>query len=433
MSIQKLNQGKITAASQIPFHDTVNGQDRRASAQDLVDLLGELQEVPPHTHPISDIEGLQSALDGKQPTLVSGSNIKTINGIPVLGSGNIEVSGGGGGGGANLSYDAATRTVISDSGTDAVLPLMSSGQAGLVPASGGGTTNFLRADGTFAAPPGGGGSLTDGDKGDITVSASGTAWAIDTGVVSNAKLATAPALSVKANGTNATAALTDVAAGTDGHVLRRSGTTLGFGQVATGGIADLAVTSAKIATGIDATKLADGSVSNAEFQRLDGVTSGIQAQLDAKLNASLATAITDTKATPIDADKLILLNSEAADAAVITTVGGVRTRLNNQVVGSTLGTSGSVALDLAALTGTVQRIAATGNLTFTTSNRAAGRSFELRIAAGGSSRTLTWPAGWVAFGAALPTSLGSGKVLRVAISCGGTADTDIDAAAAESA
>ena len=142
---------------------------------------------------------------------------------------------------------------------------------------------------------------------------------------------------------------------------------------------------------------------------------------------------TDTKATPIDADKLILLNSEAADAAVITTVGGVRTRLNNQVVGSTLGTSGSVALDLAALTGTVQRIAATGNLTFTTSNRAAGRSFELRIAAGGSSRTLTWPAGWVAFGAALPTSLGSGKVLRVAISCGGTADTDIDAAAAESA
>ena len=30
--------------------------------------------------------------------------------------------------------------------------------AGLVPASGGGTSNFLRADGTFAAPPGGGGS-----------------------------------------------------------------------------------------------------------------------------------------------------------------------------------------------------------------------------------------------------------------------------------
>jgi len=33
---------------------------------------------------------------------------------------------------------------------------------GLVPASGGGTTNFLRADGTFAAPSGGGGSFTTG-------------------------------------------------------------------------------------------------------------------------------------------------------------------------------------------------------------------------------------------------------------------------------
>ncbi len=33
---------------------------------------------------------------------------------------------------------------------------------GLVPASGGGTTNFLRADGTFAAPPGGGTSIAVG-------------------------------------------------------------------------------------------------------------------------------------------------------------------------------------------------------------------------------------------------------------------------------
>jgi hypothetical protein len=55
----------------------------------------------------------------------------------------------------NLSYDAATRTVASDTGTDATLPLVTSSDAGLVPATGGGTTNFLRADGTFAAPPSG--------------------------------------------------------------------------------------------------------------------------------------------------------------------------------------------------------------------------------------------------------------------------------------
>ena len=58
---------------------------------------------------------------------------------------------GGGGGATDLSYTAGTRVIASSTGTDATLPLMSSGNAGLVPASGGGTTNFLRADGTFTA------------------------------------------------------------------------------------------------------------------------------------------------------------------------------------------------------------------------------------------------------------------------------------------
>jgi hypothetical protein len=40
----------------------------------------------------------------------------------------------------------------------ALLDTFTSGAKGLVPASGGGTSNFLRADGTFAAPPGGSGS-----------------------------------------------------------------------------------------------------------------------------------------------------------------------------------------------------------------------------------------------------------------------------------
>jgi hypothetical protein len=55
----------------------------------------------------------------------------------------------------DLSYTAATRTIASSTGTDAVLPIATSSDAGLVPATGGGTTNFLRADLTFAEPPGG--------------------------------------------------------------------------------------------------------------------------------------------------------------------------------------------------------------------------------------------------------------------------------------
>lgn len=42
------------------------------------------------------VEPLWEELDKKQPTLVSGENIKTINGKSILGSGNIEISGGGG-------------------------------------------------------------------------------------------------------------------------------------------------------------------------------------------------------------------------------------------------------------------------------------------------------------------------------------------------
>lgn len=96
-------------------------------------------------------------------------------------------------------------------------------------------------------------------------------------------------------------------------------------------------------------------------------------------------------------------------------------------VGTALPTSGTINLDLAALTDTVQAITLTGDPTFTTSNRAGGRRLELRLGAGGATRTPVWPAGWVAFGAALPASIASGIVLRVTIECLGTADADIDA------
>ena len=62
-----------------------------------------------------------------------------------------------GGTGTDISYTASTRAVASSTGTGFTFPLLSSTDAGLAPASGGGTANFLRADGTWAAPAGGGG------------------------------------------------------------------------------------------------------------------------------------------------------------------------------------------------------------------------------------------------------------------------------------
>lgn len=64
----------------------------------------------------------------------------------------------------------------------------------------------------------------------------------------------------------------------------------------------------EMTTGIDAAKLADGSVSNAEFQHLNGVTSAIQTQIDTKAASAEVTLNTATdvssKSWVIDEDAM---------------------------------------------------------------------------------------------------------------------------------
>jgi hypothetical protein len=102
----------------------------------------ELRDRATHTgsQAISTITGLQAALDGKADA--------------GHGHAAAEISDSTAAGRAMLTAaDAAAQT--------ALLATFTAGARGLAPASGGGTVNFLRADGVWAAPAGGGGGSGD--------------------------------------------------------------------------------------------------------------------------------------------------------------------------------------------------------------------------------------------------------------------------------
>ena len=69
------------------------------------------------------------------------------------------------------------------------------------------------------------------------------------------------------------------------------------------------------ATGIDATAIGSGTVSNTEFGYIDGVTSAIQTQIDSKTNKLITTNRQTASYTLVlsDADKLVEINNASAN------------------------------------------------------------------------------------------------------------------------
>jgi len=115
-------------------------------------------------------------------------------------------------------------------------------------------------------------------------------------------------------------------------------------------------TNDSIPTGIDAAKIADGTVSDTEFQRLDGVTSDIQTQLDAK-QATITGSATTIDTESLTATRALVSNSsqKVAVSSVTETelgyVSGVSSAIQTQ-----LGTKASTSYVDDAVAGLRTRI-----------------------------------------------------------------------------
>jgi len=85
------------AADVLPIVDTSATTTKKVTPTQLKSslALNNVDNTSDANKPVSSAQ--QTALDAKQATLVSGTNIKTVNNTSLLGSGNITISGGGGG------------------------------------------------------------------------------------------------------------------------------------------------------------------------------------------------------------------------------------------------------------------------------------------------------------------------------------------------
>lgn len=203
----------VAATGNAASGEVVKGSDTR-----LTDARTPLS----HGHAISEVTGLQTALTAKQDTLVSATNIKTINGSSILGSGDLTIAGGGGGSGtvttaSVVSANGLAGSVANASTTPAIT--LSTSVTGLV--KGNGTAFSAVVSGTDIKTIGGisllgSGDIPVGGTGTVTSASVVTANGLG-GSVANATTTPAFTLTtsvngmVKGNGTSFSAAT----AGTD--------------------------------------------------------------------------------------------------------------------------------------------------------------------------------------------------------------------------
>lgn len=95
---------------------------------------------------------------------------------------------------------------------------------------------------------------------------------------------------------------------------------------------------------------------------------------------------------------------------------------------STLTAGATVTIDATPAKPQFNTVTLDQNTTFATSNLGNGRASSVRVVCDGTTRTLTWPAGWTWLGSGAPASLAANDVGYVSIVAFGTADSDVVAA-----
>lgn len=244
--------------------------------------------------------------------------------------------------------------------------------------------------------------------GDVTAAANSNTTAIANNAVTDADLRDSAALSVIGRSANSTGDPADIVAANDGEVLRRSGTTVGFGTIATAGIGDDQVTYAKMQNVSATDKLLGRSTSGAGDVEEIACTAAGRALLDDAANS-------DQRTTLGLGSIAILAETTTAEYLANTADKALSTDQVN-AAGALFGLTDGATINWDMASGFNASVTLAGNRTLANpTNTIVGRTGAIVVTQDGTgTRTLAYGTSWEAAGGVFPvlsTAAGSKDVL----------------------